>query len=333
MSKGKNWVDYKEIKEKISIEQVLKRYGVELKKSGKNLVGCCPIHKGTNPRQFSVNPEKNIFNCFGDCKTGGNVMDFVALMEFGNKEAKSIREAALLLKKWFLLGSPEPRDNKPARKEKEEPQKEEKKINPPLKFSGLKMLVPDHPWFTERSIEPKTIEAFGLGFNENPRGLTGGRIAIPIHDHEGQLVAYCGRAVTDEQIEADGKYKLPANFYKSEVVYNLFRQAENMKQLYVVESYISVWRLSQVDLWNSVTLMGSSMSERQEELILKQLKPHGLAILVFDADEDGEKCTRECLERLGKHINVRWVDLKPYNVKKPHQLTEKQLEELLFISD
>ena len=54
MSKSKNWVNYKQIKENVSIEMVLNRYGVELKQKGKNLVGCCPIHQGTNPGQFYV---------------------------------------------------------------------------------------------------------------------------------------------------------------------------------------------------------------------------------------------------------------------------------------
>jgi hypothetical protein len=66
----KNWVDYKEIKEKISLPMVLGHYGIELKKSGQNLTGCCPIHQGTNKRQFSVSPERNIWNCFGNCKVG-----------------------------------------------------------------------------------------------------------------------------------------------------------------------------------------------------------------------------------------------------------------------
>ena len=112
--KAKAWVEYKEIKEKVTIEMVLNRYGLleKLKPSGQNLVGCCPIHQGSNPRQFSINPEKNIFNCFGNCKAGGNVLNFVALMEFKDKEAESIRKAALLLKDWFLLGGADPAPEK-----------------------------------------------------------------------------------------------------------------------------------------------------------------------------------------------------------------------------
>ena len=127
MEKRKNWVDYKELKASVTIEMLLDRYGLlsELKKSGQNLAGCCPIHRGSNPRQFSVNPDKNIWNCFGNCKTGGNILDFVAMMEFENKEPESVRKAALLLKQWFMFdsttGGPDP-DTKtePVRKEVEQ---------------------------------------------------------------------------------------------------------------------------------------------------------------------------------------------------------------------
>ncbi len=40
------------------------------------------------------------------------------------------------------------------------------------------------------------------------------RIVIPVHDHQGQLGAYCGRVVNDDQIEQEGKYKLPVNLVK-----------------------------------------------------------------------------------------------------------------------
>ena len=41
-----NWVDFKTIKQAVTIVPVLDRYGVKLKKSGKELRGRCPIHQG-----------------------------------------------------------------------------------------------------------------------------------------------------------------------------------------------------------------------------------------------------------------------------------------------
>ena len=201
---GQNWVDFRAVKETVTMEMVLDHYNLlaDLKKSGANLTGRCPIHKGSNPRQFSVDPARNIFNCFGDCKAGGNVLDFVARME-----KVSVREAALLLKGWFAAG---PAGAAPEEQAPPEPKPDRKAVpakavinpkgispegvNPPLDFR-LKTLQTDHPFFAERGIAPETVEYFGLGFCS--RGLMKNRIVIPIHNEAGELVAYCGRAVTE----------------------------------------------------------------------------------------------------------------------------------------
>jgi DNA primase len=335
-SKKENWVDYKEIKERITMEMVLARYGVfeKLRPSGQNLVGVCPIHKGSNPRQFSVNPERNIFNCFGNCKSGGNVIDFVAKMEKVN-----LHEAALLLKNWFLPELPDT-SRPPATLQKERPElvrKENKEkssetpgkptgslVNPPLTFE-LKNLAADHAFFQDRGIAPETVQHFGLGFCL--KGMMANRIVIPIYNEAGELVAYCGRAVSESQIEEEGKYKLPPNFVKLHVVYNLNRQARSEKLLILVESFLSVFKLHQAGLRNAVALMGSILGEHQEQLLINFLGPDGWLILAFDADEDGRKCTDDCLHRLGRHLFVRAVDVSEHG-RKPHQLTEETLNQI-----
>lgn len=356
MAKKKNWVLYSDLKAKVSLVMVLERYGLfrELKPSGKNYVGCCPIHQGSNPRQFSVNLERNIWHCFGNCNSGGNILDFVAQME-----KVSIREAGLLLKDWFpesIESSDKPPEGqaqgqarkaekatKLVRKGEEGPAdtgaevpipdsaKEQSVVNPPLKFE-LKTLEPDHPFFKERGIKPETVKHFGLGFCS--KGLLAGRIAIPIHDEAGKLVAYCGRAVSPEQVEKEGKYKLPGNFTKSAVLYNLHRQqfvlpgASGQNLLVLVESFLSVFKLHQAGLPRVVALMGSILSERQEELLTSFLGPSGRVVLFFDPDEAGQVCTADCLKRLNSKLFVKVVDLSPYRAK-PHQLEPEVLTKLL----
>jgi DNA primase len=100
------WVNYKEIKTRVKIEQVLEHYGVlgELRERGDDLVGRCPIHKGSNPTQFHASRSLNIFNCYGNCHGGGNVIDFVVLMEGGDKKnGDDVRSAAMCLQEWFGL--------------------------------------------------------------------------------------------------------------------------------------------------------------------------------------------------------------------------------------
>jgi DNA primase len=325
MPEGKNWVDYKEIKEKVTLGMVLTRYGLlsEMKSSGNGLTGCCPIHKGSNPRQFVADLKRNIFHCFGDCKGGGNVLDFVAKME-----GVTVREAALLLKDWFLVGSPgetekpeEPK--KPVRKEREA-ESETEAVNPALKFE-LKNLKRDHPFFEERGILPAVVKYFGLGFCT--KGLMKDRIVIPIHNEKGELVAYGGRAVTDEQAEKEGKYKLPPKFVKSAVVYNLNRQDPAAARLILVESFLSVFKLHELGFPQAVALMGSELSREQERLIVEFLGRKGRAVLMFDADESGRHCAEDCLARLSRQVFVRVFDIDP-KAKKPHHLSLHDLSEL-----
>jgi hypothetical protein len=105
------WVNYKEIKSRVRTDQVLARYGVldTLKARGDNLVGTCPIHKGTNASQFHASLAKNNFNCFGNCHEGGNVIDFAVVMDGGDKSRQGdVGAAAQKIQEWFGLSFEHP---------------------------------------------------------------------------------------------------------------------------------------------------------------------------------------------------------------------------------
>jgi hypothetical protein len=74
------------------------RYGIigELKCVGLQLVGRCPIHAGSNPKQFVVGSHS--WHCFGDSLRGGSTLDFVAL-----RENVTIPAAANLIAGWFAI--------------------------------------------------------------------------------------------------------------------------------------------------------------------------------------------------------------------------------------
>ena len=94
------FVDFRAVKAAVTMEQVLTHYELHdrFTRSGDSLSGPCPIHGGSNPTQFRVSTSKNVWNCFGDCQGGGNVLDFVCRME-----NIAVRDAANRLAEWFNL--------------------------------------------------------------------------------------------------------------------------------------------------------------------------------------------------------------------------------------
>jgi len=317
--KSSNWVDFKAVKAAVSIEMVLDHYGIELNRKGDQLSGSCPIHDGSNPSQFSVSLQRNAFHCFSaHCGAQGNVLDFVAL-----KEDISVREAALKIQNWFNLET-----GKDPPQEKEEPdhpsaEKAEKDAqNQPLTFR-LKNLEPDHPYLETRSLTEETIDYFGLGYCS--RGMMKGRIVIPIHNARRELVAYAGRTV-EEVSEENPKYRLPPNFKKTLVVFNLHQVQRT--HVVLVEGFFDVFTLWQAGILNVAALIGSSMSDEQEALILSLVGNHGRVTLMFDGDDSGRQCTREVTKRLIQKVYVKVVALK--EGEQPDMLCEEEIKRLLI---
>ena len=103
-----------------------------------------------------------------------------------------------------------------------------------------------------------------------------GRVVIPIYNERGELVAYSGRH-PGEPPEGRPKYLLPSGFRKSHVVFNLNRAGIGAKEndLVVVEGFFDVFRVWQAGCHQVVAIMGSSLSERQRDLLAASVGPHG----------------------------------------------------------
>jgi DNA primase len=316
-----NWVDFKAVKQAVPIGQVLDHYGVKLKKSGKELRGRCPIHQGEGADSFHVSTEKNAFHCFS-CQAKGNVLDLVAAME-----KCSVRDAGLKLQQWFNLAAhdgQQPGTPAPAEKSAATPQLVREEVgdrgepNKPLGFR-LKDIDHGHPYLAGRGIEPETAEYFGVGFFSG-KGTMSGRIVIPIENERGELVAYAGRAIDG----SEPKYKLPAGFKKSQVLYNLARAAEETDGTVVlVEGFFDCIRVTQAG-HACVALMGCSMSRDQEA----QLAGHFRRVVVMlDGDEAGRRAAGEIVGKLAHRVWVRVVDVP--EGRQPDQLSIEELQALV----
>ena len=98
-------------------------------------------------------------------------------------------------------------------------------------------------------------------------GFLAGRCVIPIRNEQGRLVAYAGRAVDGQE----PKYRFPAGFRKSQVLFNLDRAIETGdNNAIVVEGFFDALKVHQAGHPAVVALMGSSFSQRQSELLLSR---------------------------------------------------------------
>ncbi len=337
------FVDFKAVKAAVTMLHVLERYGFaeSFKRTGNSLSGPCPLHNGQNRTQFRVSLEKNCWNCFGTCNGGGNVLDFVA-----RKEGCSLREAALKLSDWFQLptqeksqrpekdaaGSPKtdapPKAERPTKAAKpKRPDAEEDGPNKPLGFE-LQHLDAEHPYLLERGLSAETIREFSIGHCS--KGSMTGRIVVPIHNAEGQLVAYAGRWPSKPPDEDTPKYKLPPGFRKAQEVFNLHRAMcePHDTPLYVVEGFFDAIWLWQNGIRRVVALMGSALSPVQAALIQRIVTPDDRIVVMLDEDDAGRAGREKAVARLSLHCFVRTHQFAQEG-QQPDALTADQIAELL----
>ena len=249
----------------------------------------------------------------------GDVLDFVAVME-----KCALREAALRLQQWFGLtapvGAPGARLYPAAADmQNRELVRKEEGSNAPLRFA-LTGVEQNHPYLTQRGIDPATATEFGVGLYPGP-GLMSGRIVIPIRNAHGQLIAYAGRA-------SDGrppKYKLPPGFRKALELFNLQRAAvTGSRSVILVEGYFDCMRVHQAGFPWVVALMGSSLSAAQESALLRHFDR---IVLMLDGDAAGRAASQSILVRLSGRCSVHVVRVA--DGSQPDQLSCSTIRRLL----
>ena len=338
-------LDFKALRAHADFARLLDAYGIALQKDGSRpgqFKALCPFHEDSNP-SLKVNTEKNIFHCFA-CGAKGNVLEFV--MEMDGIE---IREAAAKVADICGLEHPSPsgqakaagtatsrRSRRHDRQAPAPPPAEPETpaeadalpvANPPLSFT-LQLLQDAELtlWLKDRGIDDTAIERFGLGRVSTRSRTLGGRLAIPLHNREGQLIGYCGRHVGDDVPADIPKYILPKGFRKELEVFNLHRYlAAPPPQRFAVlcESFFSVIR--HAEHLQMLSVLGRSIAPEQVSL----LREAGITriLVAFDGDEPGRKGARSVAAELAPYFWTRVVDL-PDGVK-PHHLPWTELRPFL----
>jgi DNA primase len=245
-------VDFDAIKARADFRAVPAHHGLTPVGKGDQAKIRRPFHDDGEPSR-SVNLAKGLFPCF-PCHVAGNALDFVHRMETRDGSTATLRQAGLVL---AGIGKGEGRPDGDGGKARQGGQEgrgaadqgeaaptrapapaaalaapagrgagvpgegREARRNKPLGFALP--LDPRHPYLTERGIPPELVETFGLGYCE--KGSMAGRVCIPIHNWQGQTVAYAGRWVgkLEDLPEGEGKHELPGGFHKGLELFNLNR--------------------------------------------------------------------------------------------------------------
>jgi DNA primase len=302
-----------------------------LKKAGRNFKANCPFHHEKTP-SFVVNPDKQIYHCFG-CGVGGNVVGFVM-----KQERLEFPEAIRFLAERVNVIIPQSAYETKAYDLKDDLIK----INELAREYFHNNLLSDksaagnkaRSYLENRGISVETVKAFQLGLaleewdglfkflkskdisiqliekagliiaRDDKKGYYDrfrNRIVFPILDSKGKCRAFGARIMDDKDAKAGAKYinSPETNVYtKGHYLYGFHLAKEVIGQkdyALVVEGYIDCIMPYQEGVQNIVASLGTALTTEQIRFLHRYTKN---IIFLYDADAAGEAAMLRSLDKL-----------------------------------
>lgn len=335
--------DTQTIKDRVDIVALVQEY-LQLKKAGAYWKANCPFHREKTP-SFIVNPERQIFKCFG-CGKGGDVFTFLQEMEgldfpealkilaeragvtietFRSEIDKSqknrifeINTATANFFHHFLLEMPAA---KPAAQYLSGRHLTSEiiidwKIGFILDQWDLltKYLLKKGFGVDDLVAAGVTIKSEGAGVNDS-RGFYDrfrGRIMFPISDVHGNVVGFTGRVLVETE-NSGGKYiNTPQTivYDKSRVLFGLDKAKMEIRAkdlAVIVEGQMDVIACHQAGMKNVVASSGTALTAEQVKLLKRYSTNLAIA---FDADKAGIAAAKRGIEiALSEGLNVKVIHL------------------------
>jgi DNA primase len=294
---------------------------VTLKRSGSTYKACCPFHKEKTP-SFNVNPNLQIFKCFG-CGEGGDVISFLMKhqgLDFltaakmlaeragisleleedsgASKHRKLIYEINHGVSQFFrrcLLQAPA------AAKARQ--YLAERKLDGDIADAFQIGYAPDGwdvtlQWGAKYKYTPDQLEACGLVLRSQRQNSRGefydrfrDRLMFPIHDSQGRVIGFSARI-----LKADPKAPKYVNspetavFHKGRVLYAFDKARRHIvnapnREAIICEGQIDVVRCHQAGIETAVAAQGTAFTEEH----VRSLKNYADGVvLAFDSDTAGK---------------------------------------------
>ena len=333
----------RELSDRNDIADTVSAYVRLTKRSGSNQFGLCPFHSEKTP-SFSVNPEKQMFYCFG-CGKGGGVVNFI--MELENL---SYSDAVRHLAKRAGLTVPE--DKPDPNKHRRERMLELNRLTARFFHDKLNESAAAQDYVARRGISRGIVKTFGIGYAPNTwdaltnemkargftqaelfdaglvaQGRSGGvydvfrnRLMFPVIDVRGDVIGFSGRIIGD----GEPKYlnsKETLVFNKSRNLFGL-NLAKKSKKGYIIlsEGNMDVVALHGAGFDSAVASLGTSLTAEQARLISRYTSK---VIIAFDNDNAGKAASSRAIELLEKlDLNVRVLSMR--EAKDPDEFIRSQ---------
>ena len=318
-----------ELKARLDLVEIVRRY-VELRpSSGGRWMGPCPFHQETKG-SFSVNQDLGFYYCFG-CQATGDVIDF-----YGRVNGLEFRDAveALASESGLQLKTLTPDPQADARKKLKTACLDMHRLSQEYFRSVINRasgkVVRDY--ISGRKASPELVETFGLGaatddweglkkhlaakgyadeqavtaglLSKNDAGRIydrfRGRLIFPIQDLAGKVIAFGGRIVDPNDKDAP-KYLNSADspiYKKGEHLYGLFQARPQMarsRRALLTEGYMDVLTLHQFGFTDAVGVLGTALTPEQVKRLAGFCKR---VELVFDGDAPGRKAALRSAEMI-----------------------------------
>jgi len=315
-----------EIKNRLDIVDIVSE-DVKLRRSGKNYTGFCPFHANTRTPAFVVFPESGTWRCFGECNEGGDIFRYVM-----KKQGWDFREAlkALAERAGVRLEPLTPqRQEANERAEQLRALLEEAAVFYRHQLTHSPAGEQTVAYLREkRGISAQTAESWGLGYapqgwdvtlkyflekghnqtdlvdagllTEKPEGGVYDRfrhrLMFPIRDANGGITGFGGRVLNPDDIPKFMNSPQTVLFDKGRLLYGLDKARRAIRaqgQVVIVEGYLDVITLHQGGFENTVSPMGTALTEAQ----MRQIKRYtSRFVLALDPDAAGVKATLRGLE-------------------------------------
>jgi len=350
-----------QIREAVDIVDLIGEY-VQLKKQGRNYFGLCPFH-GENSPSFSVSTEKQIFHCFG-CGAGGNIFTFLMDIE----GYSFVESAKVLAEKGNVpleveINKDSKRSNMPAGAQ------QMVEAHDLLRKFYHHLLVNTKEgqdaleYLLNRGFTEETIEKFQIGYSLDSwdfvskfllkRGFPAeymeqagliifrekdesyfdrfrNRVMFPIMDHQGNTIAFSGRAMGDDEPKYLNSPETPI-FNKSKTLYNFHHARPHIRkkeQAVIFEGFADCISAVGAGVENAVATMGTALTDQHIQLLKRNTDQ---ILICYDSDSAGLNAANRAVNMLQDHEFSVKVALMPDNLDPDDYI--KEFGEKSFVSE